>query len=94
MTLNCITFFQKKCAYLQNNLNLVMEWSDKWKLDFNILKCKTLHIGSKNLKHNCMKTQNGVNVIIESDNEKDLGVDFDKSLKFDTHIQYAVVKGN
>ena len=72
-----------------------MEWSDKWKLDFNVLKCKTLHIGSKNPKHNyCMKTQNSVNVITECENEKDLGVVFGKSLKFDTHIQKAVAKGN
>ena len=80
---------------LQNDLNVIMEWSQKWKLDFNIQKCKTLHIGNKNPKHKYyMKTQSNQSDIIECDNEKDLGVIFDKSLKFDTHIQKAVAKGN
>jgi len=29
---------------LQDNLNNLMSWSDKWKLGFNPEKCKVMHI--------------------------------------------------
>ena len=30
---------------LQENLNRLQNWSDKWNLYFNIEKCKVLHVG-------------------------------------------------
>ena len=33
---------------LQNNLNNLDEWSDKWQLSFNVSKCKVVHFGNGN----------------------------------------------
>jgi ribonuclease P/MRP protein subunit RPP40 len=41
---------QNDSEALQSDLNLLLEWSDKWLLKFNIDKCKIMHVGKKNLK--------------------------------------------
>ena len=47
---------------LQDDLNNLMSWSDKWKLEFNPEKCKVMHIGhSKNkVQHECTRESLGV----------------------------------
>ena len=36
---------------LQNDLDRVVEWTDKWQLKFHTGKCKVIHLGSRNSKH-------------------------------------------
>ncbi len=36
---------------LQEYLDRLNGWSEKWQLEFNIGKCKSLHNGSKNTHH-------------------------------------------
>ena len=36
---------------LHNDIDRLDEWSDRWKLRFNIAKCKKMHIGYHNDKH-------------------------------------------
>ena len=33
---------------LQRDLNTVREWAIKWKMEFNVDKCKIMHLGKKN----------------------------------------------
>ena len=33
---------------LQRDLNNIKEWADKWKMEFNVDKCKVMHIGRNN----------------------------------------------
>ena len=40
---------QNDSEALQSDLNLLLEWSDKWLLKFNIDKCKIMHVGKKKL---------------------------------------------
>ena len=35
---------QNQTNDLQNDIDRLDEWSDKWKLRFNVAKCKTMHI--------------------------------------------------
>ena len=77
---------------LQDDLNKLLEWSNKWLLRFHPEKCTVLDIGihdrdhydyymgDVNLKHNT--------------SEKDLGVFVDNKLKFDSHISNKVSKAN
>ena len=37
---------------LQESINNLVHWSDKWLIKFNSDKCKILHLGSNNPKHN------------------------------------------
>ena len=33
---------------LQKNLDMIISWSDKWKMEFNVKKCKLMHMGRNN----------------------------------------------
>ena len=62
---------------------------------FNATKCKVMHLGSKNAKHDYEMKENGTLVKLEtSDCEKDLGVYVDKELKFSKHAEMASNKAN
>ncbi|CAL4079335.1 unnamed protein product [Meganyctiphanes norvegica] len=37
---------------LQGDLNRIKEWADNWKMEFNVDKCKMMHLGSSNPKAN------------------------------------------
>jgi len=30
---------------LQKDLDAIMDWADKWQIDFNVGKCKVMHVG-------------------------------------------------
>lgn len=71
---------------LQLDLDALARWSDTWLLRFNALKCKVMHIGSRNpgLRYSL----EGI-VLDEVVVEKDLGIIVDSQLKF--HEQTAAV---
>ena len=78
---------------LQNNINALLEWSDRWLLRFNSNKCKILHIGDNNPKYDYVMNENGELVDLKStDCEKDLGIYVDYKLKFDQHINATIRK--
>jgi len=59
---------------LQEDLNTLDQWSEKWLLQFNIEKCKVMHNG-KNTESHYYLTNNGIKKEIEvSKKEKDLGI--------------------
>ena len=68
-----------------------MEWANKWQLTFNIEKCKVLHYGNNNP---CLKYVMSNTELSDSDLEKDLGVHFDPSLKFSSHVGKITTKAN
>ena len=67
---------------LQNDINNLVHWSDKWLLKFNKSKYKHVHLGhATNKKYNI-----GENEINQVTGEKDLGILIDDKLKFQQHI--------
>lgn len=38
----------KDCDTLQDDLDLLCAWSNEWQMQFNIDKCRVMHIGKKN----------------------------------------------
>ena len=76
---------------LQNNLNLLYEWSVRWQLNFNISKCKHIHLGP--IHGYGPYYLNGV-VIDSVDSQKDLGILFDNRLRFHHHTTTIVAKAN
>ena len=36
---------QRSREALQNDLDLLVKWSDEWQMKFNVQKCKVMHIG-------------------------------------------------
>ena len=76
---------------LQRDLDRTREWANKWKMEFNVDKCKIMHLGKTNPKHTY--TMGGVD-LAETTEERDLGVLVDNNLEFDKHIKTIVNKAN
>ena len=79
------------CESIQKDLDHLSIWSEKWLLKFNKDKCKVMHVGYNNLKHN-YKLQ-GRN-LIRVDEEKDLGVIVKSDLKNGSQCMAASRKAN
>ena len=39
-----------ECDDMQRYLDIMVEWADRWQMEFNVDKCKVMHIGKKNAK--------------------------------------------
>ena len=63
---------------LQDCINKLMDWADKWNMQFNVGKCKTLHLGRGNPKHKYH--MRGIE-LEEVHQEGDIGVIIHNSLK-------------
>ena len=78
-------------ATLQNDLNVLHEWSVRWQLKFNISKCKHVHFGPVHQFGSYYL--NGIKIdSVES--QKDLGVLFDHQLKFHLRTTNVAAKAN
>ena len=76
---------------LQNDLNNIREWAIRWKMEFNVDKCKIMHIGRSNPQHTyCMDSAE----LTKTVKEKDLGVLMESSLELDQHITGIVGRAN
>ena len=76
---------------LQKDLDNIKVWAEKWKMEFNVGKCKIMHLGKWNPKHTY--TMGGENLTVTTE-EKDLGVIFDEELEFGKHIRVMVNRAN
>ena len=36
-----------ECDDMQRDLDIMVEWADRWQMEFNVDKCKVMHIGKK-----------------------------------------------
>ncbi len=80
---------------LQEDLDSLVEWSSTWQLNFNISKCKVMHLGSDNNHYTYhMGHDPQINQLETTSVEKDLGVHIDKDLTFDHHIRESVKAAN
>lgn len=79
---------------LQEDINKLMVWSNKWLLKFHPDKCVSMKITHK-LNHVCTESYvMGNHKLKESKCEKDIGVSIDNNLKFDIHVNNCVNKAN
>ena len=82
---------------LQNDLHLPDEWSTTWQINFNITKCKVLHLGKKNQQEICWMHEHDKTILSSMENvteHPDLGVLMDTSLSFNKHISSIILKAN
>jgi len=70
--------FDKLCA-----------WADSWQMEFNVDKCKAMHIGSRNKQFSYMMKGHQLDV---GTTEKDLGVFISSNLKVAEHCYDAYSK--
>ena len=81
----------KDSEIIQNDLDKLCEWCEKWKMNFNKKKCHALQIGRKNMSY--IYHLNGF-ILSPTDEEKDLGVIVSKDLKAHKNIQSSISKAN
>ena len=75
------------CNILQNDLDTLSQWTNEWLLSFNVDKCKVMYIGKNNRKlEYTMRTENENKIVIETREEKDLGVLITHDLKHEKQV--------
>ena len=82
---------EEDCLRLQNDIDALCNWSDKWLMKFNVAKCKVMHHGNGNSGHKY--SMNGY-CLDELKSEKDLGVIISHDLKVFEQCQHAYSKAN
>ena len=82
---------QKDRDTLQNDLDKLMVWTQKWQMKFNVDKCSVLHFGYNNPMF--MYNMDGRNLQSKTE-EKDLGVYINTSMKFNKQCAESVKKAN
>ena len=73
--------------HLQNDVDRLVKWSEKWQMLFNFGKCKCLHTGHRNLNVNYRM---GDTVLGTTVKEKDLGVTISADMKVSEQCGIAV----
>ena len=63
---------------------------------FNVIKCKILHIGKNNqeIDYKMKLSEDNYDNTVKYEEEKDLGIIFDKYISFDAHIQNSINTAN
>uniref|UniRef100_K7GG65 Reverse transcriptase domain-containing protein n=1 Tax=Pelodiscus sinensis TaxID=13735 RepID=K7GG65_PELSI len=79
------------CEGLQEDLTKLSDWATEWQMNFNVDKCKLMHNGKNN--PNYTYSMMGANLAM-TNQERDLGVIVDSSLKTSTQCAAAVKKAN
>jgi len=77
---------------LQKDLDQLSVWSQHEQLRFHVDKCKIMHIGGSRNPH-ATYTMESIH-LQTTDEEKDLGVWIDSSLKPSNHVSHVVAKAN
>ena len=76
---------------LQDDLDILVKWSENWQMLFNFGKCKCIHIGHGNIDE---EYKMGDAVLGRTTQEKDLGVTFSADMKVSEQCRIAASKGN
>ena len=85
----------KDVEQLQNAIDSMYEWTQKWLLNFNKEKCKVLHLGKNNPKNKYHIGTGEQTIPLDiTELEKDLGVYVDPNLDFKEHVKKTVKKAS
>ena len=77
--------------HLQNDLDILVKWSEKWQKLYNFGKCKCLHTGHGNLDENYKM---GYTILGTTVKEKVLGVAISADINVSEQCGIAASKGN
>ncbi len=76
---------------LQDGIDKLVRWSEKWQMIFNFGKCKSLHIGPGNF---LMNYEMEGTILSKAVKEKDLGVTMKANMKVSEQCRIAASKSN
>ena len=75
---------------LQDDLDKLVKWSEKWQMLLNFGECKCIHVGHGNMDE---EYKMGDAVLGRTTQEKDLGVTFSADMKVSQQCRIAASKG-
>ena len=75
---------------IQNAVNALVAWSEKWGLSLSHPKTKVLHLGSRNSKHSYSIGTDSISPVEHT--VRDLGFHFSQDLSFKAHAKIAAKK--
>ena len=81
----------EKRKILLTDLTRLKEWSEEWQMKFHVNKCKVMHYGFNNPSYEYLMNDK---VLIDTAEERDIGVTIHKSLKPSCHIAHYVKRAN
>ena len=81
----------KEIGDLQDDIDKLVKWSEKWQMLFYFGKCKCLHTGPGNTS---MNYEMGGTILSKTVKEKDLGVTMSASMKVSEQCRIAASKGS
>jgi hypothetical protein len=81
------------CVQLQNDIDALFEWSQKWDLKFHPSKCQIICVTRKRNVIEFDYKMNGV-TLERINSIKDLGIDISSTLVWDDHVNRVVAKCN
>jgi len=76
---------------MREDLDRLVKWADKWQMQFNVSKCKVMHVGKKSPRHTYYMSSTGLRSV---EMEKDLGVMITTDLKCSQQCEYAYSKAS
>ena len=76
---------------LQQDLDTLITWSQKWQMLFNVSKCKFMHVGTMQLERQYFMNDQTLEVVTQ---EKDLEVLISNDLKVSQQCQQAYNRGS
>ena len=85
------SFSNTEPSILQNQLDIIEQWSSLWQLSISYSKCSIMTIGSHKIT---FPFSLGTNVIAQVETVNDLGVLINSKLNFKNHIHQIVNKAN
>jgi len=78
-------------SIMQKDFDTIVEWANKWQTEFNINKCKSMHLGKTNVKEPYFMRGNILETV---DQEKDLGIIISSDFKCSQQCLYAYNRAN
>ena len=92
MALNCSEKLRKlEIIFLQDDIDKLVKWSEKWQMLFIFGKCKCLHTG---LGNTGMNYEMGGTILSKTMNEKDLWLTMNDNMKVSEQCRIAASQGN
>ena len=79
------------CKVLQDSIDKLVGWADTWGMQFNVKKCKVMHVGRRNNMHQYSMNNIPLQVCVA---ERDIGVHITDNLKPSTQCAEAARRAN
>ena len=88
-------------ANLQMDLRSLYDWTVRWRMSFNLSKCKVMHLGRESIHQNrhyyfdIQMFVSDISFILDNTlNERDLGIIINNKLNWQDHINQITMKAN